>query len=72
MATIELSKKEAHDMVVFLSCFIKGIICADSDLKKVYKEYAFFAIQKLLPLCEWEEGEEKCMVTSREQLERFL
>lgn len=72
METIEISKKEAHDMVVFLSCFIKGIICADLDLKKVYKEYAFLTIQKLLPLCEWEEGEEKCMVTSREQLERFL
>ncbi|MBR5584183.1 MAG: hypothetical protein IKW21_06615 [Lachnospiraceae bacterium] len=72
MESVELSKKEAHDLVVFLTCFIKGLICADAELKKEYKEYSFLVIQKLLPPCEWEDGEEKCMITSREQLERFL
>ena len=69
---IELTKEEAHDMVVFLSCYIKGILLADEKVRNAYKKFAFLAIQKLLPLCEWEEGEEKCMVTSLEQLERFL
>lgn len=72
MNYVELTKAEAHDMVVFLSCFIKGITDADSEIKNEYKEFAFLVIQKLLPLCEWEEGEEKCMVTSLEQLRRFL
>ena len=72
MEHIELTKQEAHDMVVFMTAYIKGILQADERVRNAYKEYAFLVIQKLLPLCEWEEGEEKCMVTSREQLEKFL
>ena len=69
---ISLSKEEAKHITHLLNRFIKGINDDSPNLKNAEKVMAYMLIQKLFPLCEWIEGEDKIIVTSPEKLQRFL
>lgn len=68
---ISLSKEEAKHITHFLNRFIKGIPTSP-QLKDAEKVIAYMLIKKLFPLCDWEEGEDKIIVTSPEKLQTFL
>ena len=71
MGNIQITKEGAYVATHFLNRYIKGI-ATTAEVVQIDKMTAFYLMQKLLPLCEWEEGEERIMVRSLEQLQTFL
>ena len=68
---ISMSREGAYVATHFLNRFIKGIATAPETVQ-IDKFTAFYLMQLLFPMCKWEEGEEKIIVSSLEQLQKFL
>ncbi len=69
---IMLTRKEATHTVHFLNRFIKGMHAVTPESAEIEKMFVFNLMQRFLPHCDFEEGEEKLIISSQEQLERFL